>query len=263
MATFSTVYNFIKDDRAPVLMSSEIVYEDNVEYLQLTFDKPVQLGAFAKATFTGSYMNNHILYEVSRGTQSDIHFVKDQPTKLRVKIAGLLGLHDTKGALYDGKLTLFNVTNLYGVPIYEVQNVKFTRNGDLNINNNKLTLLPNNPIQTSATDNSIKDNSIVYLNFNYPVDPALAQNIQNYSIDNAQIESAVVEGSHLNRIKLTLKKDSNYFTSTRNMTIKGLRAANSMESFDEVRTTVDLKENVAPKVVEAKVSNLQTLELFQ
>ncbi|MGE7092213.1 S-layer homology domain-containing protein [Lysinibacillus sp. NPDC048646] len=260
-ATFSTVYNFIKDDRAPVLMNSEIVYEDNVEYLQLTFDKPVQLGAYAKASFTGSYMNNHILYEVSRGSQSDIHSVKDQPTKLRVKITGLLGPYDTKGAIYDGKLTLFNVTNLYGVPINEVQNVKFTRNGDLSVNGNKLTLTQYNPIQTSATDYSIKDNNIVYLNFNYPVDPALAQNVQNYIIDNAQVESAVVEASNLNRIKLTVKKDSNYFNGTRNFTIKGLRAANSMESFDEVRTTVNLKENIAPKVVNVNVSNSQTLEL--
>ena len=260
-ATFSTVYNFIKDDRAPVLMNSEIVYEDNVEYLQLSFDKPVQIGAYAKASFTGSYMNNHILYEVSRGSQSDIHTVKDQPTKLRVKIAGLLGPYDTKGALYDGKLTLFNVTNLYGVPINEVQNVKFTRNGDLSVNGNKLTLTQYNAIQTSATDYSIKDNNIVYLNFNYPVDPALAQNVQNYIIDNAQVESAVVEASNLNRIKLTVKKDSNYFNGIRNFTIKGLRAANSMESFDEVRTTVNLKENIAPKVVNVNVSNSQTLEL--
>ena len=260
-ATFSTVYNFIRDDKAPALTNSEIVYEDNVEYLQLTFDKPVQLGAYAKAAFTGSYMNNHILYELSRGPQSDIHIVKDQPTKLRVKIAGLLGPYDAKGALYDGKLTLFNVTNLYGVPITEVQNVKFSRNGDLNINNNKLLLLPNNGIQTSATDNSIRDNNIVYLNFNYPVDAALAQNIQNYSIDNALIESAIVEGSNLNRIKLTLKKDSNYFTGARNITIKGLRAANSMESFDEVRAIINLKENIAPKIQTINVNNSQTLEL--
>ncbi|MGE8001261.1 S-layer homology domain-containing protein [Lysinibacillus sp. NPDC093190] len=260
-ATFSTVYNFIRDDRAPALMSSEIVYEDNVEYLQLTFDKPVQLGAYAKASFSGSYMNNHILYELSRGPQSDIYSVKDQPTKLRVKIAGLLGPYDSKGASYDGKLSLSNVTNLYGVPINEVQNVKFSRNGDLNVNGNKLALTQNNPIQTSATDYSIKDNNIVYLNFNYPVDPALAQNVQNYIIDNAQVESAVVEASNLNRIKLTLKKDSNYFSGIRNFTIKGLRAANSMESFDEVRTSVNLKENMAPKVLTVNVSNSQTLEV--
>ncbi|MFT9820222.1 S-layer homology domain-containing protein [Lysinibacillus sp. NPDC056185] len=260
-ATFSTVYNFIRDDKAPALTNSEIVYEDSVEYLQLTFDKPVQLGVNAKASFTGKFTNNYILYEVSRGPQSDIQTVKDQPTKLRVKMAGLLGMYDTKGALYDGKLNLFNVTNLYGVPATEVQNVKFTRNGDLNINGNKLALSQYNAIQTSATDYSIKDNNIVYLNFNYPVDPALAQNVQNYSIDNAQIESAVVEGSNLNRIKLTLKKDSNYFNGARNFTIKGLRAANSMESFDEVRTSINLKENIAPKVVNVNVSNSQTLEL--
>ena len=187
-------------------MNSEIVYGDSVEYLQLTFDKPVQLGVNAKASFTGKFVNNYILYEVSRGPQSDIQIVKDQPTKLRVKMAGLLGMYDTKGALYDGKLNLFNVTNLYGVPVTEVPNVKFTRNGDLNINGNKLALSQYNAIQTSATDYSIKDNNIVYLNFNYPVDPALAQNVQNYSIDNAQVESAVVEGANLNRIKLTLKK---------------------------------------------------------
>lgn len=260
-ATFSTAYNFIRDDKAPALMNSEIVYGDSVEYLQLTFDKPVQLGVNAKASFTGKFVNNYILYEVSRGPQSDIQIVKDQPTKLRVKMAGLLGMYDTKGALYDGKLNLYNVTNLYGVPVTEVQNVKFTRNGDLNINGNKLALSQYNAIQTSATDYSIKDNNIVYLNFNYPVDPALAQNVQNYSIDNAQVESAVVEGSNLNRIKLTLKKDSNYFNGTRNFTIKGLRAANSMEPFDEVRTSINLKENNAPKVVTVNVSNSQTLEL--
>ncbi|MFJ6207954.1 S-layer homology domain-containing protein [Lysinibacillus sp. NPDC092081] len=260
-ATFSTVYNFIRDDKAPALMNSDIVYEDSVEYLQLTFDKPVQLGANAKASFTGKFMNNYILYEVSRGPQSDIQIVKDQPTKLRVKMSGLLGSYDTKGALYEGKLNLFNVTNLYGVPVYEVQNIKFTRNGDLNINSNKLALTQYNAIQTSATDPSIKDNNIVYLNFNYPVDPSLAQNVQNYSIDNAQVESAVVEGSNLNRIKLTLKKDSNYYNGQRSFTIKGLRAANSMESFDEVRTSINLKENIAPKVTNVYVSNQKTIEL--
>lgn len=262
-ATFSTVYNFIRDDKAPALLNSEIVYEDSVEYLQLTFDKPVQLGVNAKASFTGSYMNNYILYEVSRGSQSDIRIVKDQPTKLRIKMADLLLSHDIKGALYNGKLNLFNVTNLYGVPVYEVQNVKFTRNGDLNINNYKLALLPtNNAIQTSVTDpSSIKDNNIVYLNFNYPVDPALAQNVQNYSIDGAQVESAIVEGSNLNRIKLTLKKDSNYNSGIRNITIRGLRAANSIELMDEVRTLIDLKENIAPKVTNVYVMNSETLVL--
>ncbi|MEY9978009.1 S-layer homology domain-containing protein [Lysinibacillus sp. RC79] len=260
-ATFSTVYNFIRDDKAPALMNSEIVYEDSVEYIQLTFDKPVQLGANARASFTGSYMNNYILYEVSIGSQSEIQIVKDQPTKLRVKMAGLLLGHDTKGALYEGKLNLSNVTNLYGVPVTEAQNVKFTRNGDLSINNKKLALLPTNAIQTSATDKSIKDNNIVYLNFNYPVDPALAQNVQNYSIDSAQVESAIVEGSNLNRIKLTLKKDSTSFSGLRTITIKGLRAANSIESFDEVRATVDLIENTAPKFVYAYASSVNTLEL--
>lgn len=261
-ATFSKDHNFIRDDKAPALINSEIVYEDSVEYLQLTFDKSVKLGAGAKASFTGSYMDNYISYEVSIGSQSDIHIVKDQPTKLRVRMAGLLVSRDKKGALYDGKLNLFNVTNLYGVPVTEVRNIKFTRNGDLNINNNKLALLPSNAIQTSVTDPySIKDNNIVYLNFNYPVEPELAQNVQNYSIDNALVESAVVEGSALNRIKLTLKKDSNYYSGLRNITIRGLRAANSLESFDEVRTSINLKENIAPKVIDVKVSNSETLEL--
>ncbi len=34
-----------------------------------------------------------------------------------------------------------------------------------------------------------------------------------------------------------------------------------MEAFDEVRTTVNLKENIAPKVVTVNVSNSQTLEV--
>lgn len=34
-----------------------------------------------------------------------------------------------------------------------------------------------------------------------------------------------------------------------------------MEPFDEVRTSINLKENNAPKVVTVNVSNSQTLEL--
>ena len=258
VATFSTVYNFVKDDKAPTLVNSEVVHDQNVEYLQLTFDKAMKLIGYPTATFAGSYIHQNILFNMANVPASEVLAVKDAPTKVRIKLSSLLNQFDMKGAYYDGSLTFAGVASTYGVDLKQVTNVKFTRTGDLNVNINKLTL---EGIRTTVNDLKLTDNNVAYLHFNYPVDPALVKNIENYVIDGAQVESAVVEATNLNSIKLTLKQDSNIFTGERNMTIKGLKATNSTELFTELKTTINLKENLAPKVASAYVTNSSTIAL--
>lgn len=256
-ATFSTAINFVKDERVPTLVNSEVVLDQNIEYLQLTFDKAMKLNGYPIALFTGSYIHQNILYNMANVPPSEVLAVKDSPTKIRIKLSSLLNKFDMKDASYEGTLTLSGVASTYGVDLKQVANVKFTRAGDLNLNNNKLALVG---IRTSTNDPRL-DNNVVYLQFNYPVDPALAKNIANYVIDDAQVESAIIESTDLNSIKLTLKKDSNIFTSMRNITIKGIKATNSTEMFTELRTTINLKENLAPKIVSAYVTGNRTIEL--
>lgn len=258
VATFSTVYNFIKDEKAPTLVSSEVVHDQNVEYLQLTFDKAVKLNGSPRATFAGSYIHQNILYNTANVPAGEVLVVKDAPTKVRIKLSSLLHQFDMKGASYNGALTFAGVKSTYGVDLKQVTNVKFTRTGDLNVNNTKLALVG---VRTTANDRELTDNNVVYLHFNYPVDPALVKNIENYVIDGAQVESAVVEATNLNNVKLTLKQDSNTFTGERNMTIKGLKATNSTEMFTELKTTIHLKENLTPKVASAYVENNSTITL--
>ena len=256
-ATFSTVFNFVKDERVPTLVNSEVVLDQNIEYLQLTFDKAMKLSGYPIAFYTGSYIHQNILYNMANVPPSEVLAVKDAPTKVRIKLSSLLNKFDMKGASYEGTLTLSGVASTYGVDLKQVANVKFTRAGDLNVNINKLALVG---IRTATTDPRL-DNNIVYLQFNYPVDPALAKNIENYVIDDAQVESAVIESTDLNSIKLTLKQDSNVFTGMRNITIQGLKATNSTEMFTELKTTINLKENLAPKIDVAYVVNNRTIEL--
>ncbi|KOS69241.1 hypothetical protein AEA09_12220 [Lysinibacillus contaminans] len=258
VATFSTDYNFVKDDKAPTLVNSEVVYDQNVEYLQLTFDKAIKLSGYPIATFTGSYIHQNILYNMANVPGSEVLAVKDSPTKVRLKLSSLLNQYDIKGANYDGTLTFSGVASTYGVNLKQIPNVKFTRAGDLNVNINKLALVG---IRTTANDLSLTDTNVIYLHFNYPVDPALAKNVENYVIDGAQVESAVIEATNLNGIKLTLKQDSNTFTGERNITIKGLKATNSTEMLAELKTTISLKENIAPKVASAYVTNNSTITL--
>lgn len=257
IATFSTIYNFTRDEKEPTLVSSEVVTDQNIEYLQLTFDKAMKLSSYPIASFAGSYIHQNILYNTGNVSPSEVLNVKDAPTKVRIKLSTLLNQFDIKGAYFDGTLTFSRVSSTYGVDLKQVANVKFTRTGDLNVNINKLALVG---IRT-ATNDILLDNNVVYLQFNYPVDPALAKNIENYVIDGAQVESAVVEATNLNSIKLTLKKDTSYFTGERNITIKGLKATNSTEMMPEQKTTINLKENIAPKVASAYVTSSSMITL--
>ena len=257
-ATFSTMYNFVKDEKAPTVVNSEVVYDQNVEYLQLTFDKAMKLSRYPIATFTGSYIHQHISHNTGHVLPSEVLAVKDTPTKVRIKLSSLLNQHDIKGAYYDGTLAFSGVSSTYGIDLKQLINVKFTRTGDSNVNINKLEFFGS---RTTANDPTLTDNNVIYLHFNYPVDPALAKNIENYVIDGAQVESAVVEAASLSSVKLTLKPDSNIFSGERNMTIRGLKATNSTEMFTELKTTINLKENLAPKVATAYVTNNSTITL--
>lgn len=257
IATFSTIYNFTRDENPPTLVSSEVVTDQNIEYLQLTFDKAMKFSGYPNASFTGSYIHQNILYNTGHVSASEVLAVKDAPTKVRIKLSSLLNQFDIKGATFDGTLTFTGVSSTYGVNFKQLANVKFTRTGDLNVNLNKLALVG---IRT-ATNDMLLDNNVVYLQFNYPVDPAIAKNIENYVIDGAQVESAVIEATNLNSIKLTLRKDTNYFSGERNITIKGLKATNSTEMMPEHKTTINLKDNLAPKVASAYVTSTSMITL--
>ena len=166
--------------------------------------------------------------------------------------------YDMKGAYYDGTLTLNGVSSTYGFDLKQLLNVKFTWTGDLQENNHKLALMG---IRTTVNDVTLLDNNIAYLHFNYPVDPALAKNSENDVIDGAQVESAVVEAASLTSVKLTLKPDSNTFTGERNMTIKGLKATNSVEQSTDITSSIHLKENLTPKIATAYVTDRSTITL--
>ncbi|MGE7982951.1 S-layer homology domain-containing protein [Solibacillus sp. NPDC093137] len=267
---FTKVVNFDTDTVAPKLVATNIVKgTDNAEYLELTFDEEVTKSAsLSTIAVTGTKVKDYVTTGVTV-TVPTAKLVVDADNKkvATIKLTDLLAGADVEGAVYDLTLTGKNADATPAtVAMFEdisanagASSLKasFTRNKDgVADSNQKAT------IDTTVGTNGITvdDNNTVTVNFNQELDGATATDVNNYKIDGTVVEKAVlnaaVDGKQT--VTLTLKADSNTFTGERNVTISNVKAKNGVV-MDTYNTTEVLKENVAPTITKAVLTDVNKI----
>ena len=266
----SKVVTFVKDAVAPKVVTSTVVQDetDGKEYLELTFDKNVNLDgtpADSKVLGNGTFVKNFV---TSASTDFDATQVtyKDSTNKkvVRVELDAFLGGANTdiEGATYTLDLTFVKLTSDAAIQANTTK-VTFTRGEDVTISGNAV-------VGITSVAQDADDNNKVNVTFDKAVDGASATNLENYKIDGAVVESvtlkpAVTTGSPATTTQvavLNLKAGSNDFTGTRNITVENVKALGSTKTMEPYFiNTVSLNENIAPTVTSAKLTDVNKITL--
>ncbi|KMZ43950.1 MULTISPECIES: hypothetical protein [Bacillales] len=260
-AATSKVVVFTKDAAAPKVASSNVVVDatDSKQYLELTFDKDVKV-ATGKVNGTGTFVKDHITNTIT-ATETDVKQDATNKKVVRVNLDALLGdvATDVEGATYNLDLKFTGVTSAADVAVEDAK-ATFTRGKDGVPASDAV-------VKVTAVEQGT-DNNKVKVTFDQAVDGASATNAANYKIDGAVVESVTLlpavtaNGATTQVAILNLKAGSNEFTGTRNINISNVKALGSTKVMEPFHTTgTELKENVAPVVVSAKLTGTEEITL--
>lgn len=259
-AATTKVVTFVKDAAAPKVVSGVVVKDatDNKEYLEVTFDKNVELSSATVDATAGTYSKDYVTTTLADGdiTPQTVAY-KDAKNKkvVRVALATLLGAKDVKDATYSLDLAFSGVTSGANVTA-DTAKVIFTRGEDGTASN--ATVLGAPSVSAGA------DNNKVNVEFTGAVDGASATNVANYKVDGAVVESVTLQPlSNGTQIAvLNLKEGSNSFTGVRNITVENVKALGSTKTMLPFSTNVvSLKENIAPTVTKADLTTTTNINL--
>ncbi|MBV4419619.1 cell wall-binding repeat-containing protein [Clostridium tyrobutyricum] len=255
--TTNKVVNFVKDTAAPKVVSSAVSVDstDRNEYLEITFDKDVDLAASPTVDASGSYINNYVTTPfTATGVPVNYKSVSDKKV-VRVALNTLLASDDVQNAAYTLNLTFAGITNGAGIAADDAT-ASFTRGKD--------GVAANTDVANVTDVAQGADNNKVNVTFDRAVDGASATDPSNYKVDGATIDSVTlnpVSGGTQVAV-LNLKAGSNQFTGVRNINISNVKALGSTKVMNPYFTNaVELKENVAPTVVSAKLTATDKIEL--
>lgn len=253
------VVTFVKDAVAPTVASSAVVKDDtdNKEYLEITFDKDVELATPTVDVTAGTSTKDFVTTTLADSdiTAETVAY-KDAKNKkvVRVALASLLDTKDVKGATYSLDLAFAGVTSGTGVAA-DTAEATFTRGEDGTGN----TTVLGAPTVTAGADNNK-----VNVTFPAAVDGASAISVANYKVGGAVVESVTlkpVSGGTQTAV-LNLKAGSNTFTGVRNINVENVKALNSTKTMLPYSTSiVSLNENVAPTVTKAELTTTTNINL--
>ncbi|GEN83947.1 hypothetical protein SLU01_22590 [Sporosarcina luteola] len=251
----SKVVSFVKDINAPKVVSSAVVADETngKEYLEIAFDKNVEVLGTSTVDGIGSYVKNYVTTPVKAENlnPTTISYKNASNKKVvRVELDAFLGTtFDIEGASYALDLTFGSVTSEAGVPV-DTAKVTFTRGKDNTLANDAVVKV------TSVVQDS-EDNNKVNVTFDRAVEGSSAINTANYQIAGATVESITLNPVAENGTQvavLNLKAGSNDYTGVRNINISNVKASGSAKVMEPFFTNeVSLKENVAPTVTSAKL----------
>lgn len=255
----SKVVTFVKDANAPKVVSSKVVTDekDLKEYLEITLDKDVELGAtptvdVTKGSFVKDFVTTTLANEDVAPQAVAYKDEKNSKKVVRVALSTLLGAKDVEGASYKVELQFADVKSAAGEVAADTT-AEFTRGKDGK---------PENEVKIGVTGVAAGEtNDYVVVTFNKAVDAATATNPANYAIAGTVIESATVNSDDLKKVTLKLKADSNTFTGERNVVIENVKAKGSAVAMEKYESIVDISENVAPTIAKAVLTGTKEITL--
>lgn len=263
-ADLTKTVTFSTDEVAPKA-TSKLVTKDGVEYIELTFDKDVNLVGSKEVKISGSYVNNYVTQTVS-ATEVVAKYADETEENKKVVLLPLnaSGLN-VKGAAYDVKIV--NKDNDNGIKsvagvAFEEATAKYTRGED------KPTAANTEVVKSVAFKAVSGNNDQIQVEFTFTtgfsLDGASATNPANYTVNGAEIESVTLGAASgtTQIVTLNLKKNSNLFTGTRNATVKDVKIAGSTKVM-EAKTVITevIKENVRPTLSTVAVTDGKEITL--
>ncbi|MEK5184041.1 S-layer homology domain-containing protein [Solibacillus sp. FSL W7-1324] len=257
---FSTAYNFVADTTIPSVVSTNVVKDKGIEYLEFTFDRNVETAAFAQVTLTGSYILNGYTYPLKDSLVGQLEKSATNDKTIRVRLSTLTGLTTNSGYTYSVGATFTGVTSEYGQAVNPAYQVNFVRGSDFAQNEEKLSVLS---VETSynARQGTVIDNKTIVITFSTYVDGVTASNLQNYVLDGMTIQRAVVNHNEPHKVYLTVKEGDIAYPRGTNLTISNLRALNSVVTMEPKTELVYLNENIAPQYVYHNITGTDTITL--
>lgn len=260
-AALTKLVTFVEDTAAPTA-TSQIVEVNNKEYLQLTFDKDVDLVGTKEVTLSGTKVKNYLTSSVPA---TDVVVNYANPNDKKVVLIPLTDANLSIGnAVYT--LSIVNKTlNTDGIQSKSAKdmttvNTVYTRGSD--------SATPNTHIVTGVTVMQGGTPDEVTVNFTIPngeeLDGATATNLANYSISGATVQSInLAAASGTSQVAtLHLEENSSTFTGVRNITVENVKVDGSTAVMSPMTmTNVSLLENVKPLVTEAKVTSSTKIEV--
>lgn len=257
---FSTAYNFVADTTVPSVVSTNVVKDKGIEYLEFTFDRNVETAAFAQVTLSGSYISNGYTYPLANSLVGQLEKSATNDKTIRVRLSTLTGLTSNSGYTYSVGATFTGVTSEYGQAVNPAYQVNFVRGSDFAQNEEKLSVLS---VETSynARQGTVIDNKTIVITFSTYVDGVTASNLQNYALEGLTIQRAVVNHNEPHKVYLTIKEGDISFPRGTNLTISNLRALNSIVTMEPKTELVYLNENIAPQYVYHNITGTDTITL--
>lgn len=257
---FSTAYNFVADTTIPSVVSTNVVKDKGIEYLEFTFDRNVETAAFAQVTLTGSYILNGYTYPLKDSLVGQLEKSATNDKTIRVRLSTLTELTANSGYTYSVGATFTGVTSEYGQAVNPAYQVNFVRGSDFAQNEEKLSVLS---VETSynARQGTVIDNKTIVITFSTYVDGVTASNLQNYVLDGMTIQRAVVNHNEPHKVYLTVKEGDIAYPRGTNLTISNLRALNSVVTMEPKTELVYLNENIAPQYVYHNITGTDTITL--
>lgn len=233
------------DKTAPEIVEQKVLKDkDGKEYLQLAFSEAVELDDETEQTFTGKLVVNYV---TNANASFDAVPVVDKDDQTKVNIP----LQDAEKGSWTIQLPKGFVNDLAQAKNDSAAaEVTFERGEDDQAEPADITVLVN------QTGNKVT------LSFSGKIDGAAAVKKENYTVEGAKVESAVLQSNNEDgaTVELTFEKDSITANGTYQLTVSGLMSAAGAPIKAEPMD-LELKENISPKLKTAALVSGNDIEL--
>lgn len=255
--TFSRTHTFFNNPTKAKVIFTEVVRDENNEYLYVTFDRNVVVESKSKVKISGMYNAAGKGYNLP-SIETVVHEVPNDSKRVRILLNDLLREIDRENALFNIQLDFENVTNEYNLPVVNVADVQFERTRDYNVNHKELKVLS---VETTKTDSDVEENNRVIINFNYPVDEETATNMRNYRLAGYRILEVNINPSDPKQVELIV---SSYRTSNeRNpmLEIEDIRAQGSTLTMKDYSKKLSMADSSRPSYRSFSITNDREITL--
>lgn len=251
-ADYNSIVTVTADTTAPTLVSSSVVTEAGIKYLELVFSESMDASAPIAISGTATSYKDFVTTTgaLTLGTLSQ--GASDKVVRVALADTKFAGVALDAGTKYDFKVTAKDAN---AVETTSPIAVSFT---------NEAVASTNKPVIENVTANVIAPgnvtNNTIDLVFDRELDGASATNAANYTIAGVTVKSATLAAVSGGKQTVTLTLDTNELTGNRAITVANVKskAGIVMDTFSGL---VNLTENVKPEVKSAKVTGTKTIEV--
>lgn len=239
--TFSVKHDFDAAAAGLKIVQTEVIRENNLEYLFITFNNNVNVNSHTAASYTGFYTEPKSQRKKPvEDKQVKVRAVYNQPNKVKIPLRELLHPHDVEQAAYEMDLAFTNLS--YGS--MDGGTVSFQRSKDYSFNGEKLEVVA---VNTSLTDPNITDPRYITIDFNQPVEESVASELDNYEVRGYKLGEVQVNPENPKQVILRIESRSYWWYLTPYLYITDLRAAGSYEEISDYYEPISLPAVVAPQ----------------